>query len=161
VSPASINGTPTFTGIFTLAYSSISTTGTYPMTVTTTGAVSGTKTFTMNLIVQTSPCADAFVGAYTDDNTCTEDTISAPPTRNVTKGAEDQHLVFGTEFGSQTAIVNCISGTITFPEFDTYFPYEITGTGTISGTTITINWKKKFIFDPFTETTCQSVYTKK
>lgn len=142
------SGIPTFTSVLKLGNFNGATPGTYPLTLTATGAVSGAKTYNFNLTVNPElACTSQVVGGYSN---CSPGPYGDQVTAD---GSEVNKIWFDNIQGQQWVPkiygkFNCENNTIYIPQQTTYYPgnptpYQISGNGvlTVSGGTkiITLN----------------------
>lgn len=161
VSPDSLRGIPSFDGAFKLngyfpEVKSI------PITVTSTGEKSGTKSLEFNLNVSTNTgCASSIAGAYNETSNCNTDP-SAKYTRYVSRlPTSDNVVTIQTGGAAPRVTVNCTNGTFSVMKDTTYINplgySELTGDGTFDGRHITLNLHYKSIGSGETMD-CQSSY---
>lgn len=159
----SLKGIPSFNANFILGcyFTSV---GTFPVTVTTKGAVSGTKTFTFNMNVVANPtCATNLSGIYNESGSCNADpTISYPATVSTTSTA-GKVSVNASSTASFFATVDCSNATLSMVT-DTVVlmggPTIRTGSGTFGSKTFTMNIHQKLMNAPHTESDCTLTFKK-
>ena len=141
VTPASIGGTPSFSGIFTFHISS-QTAGTSQIKIVATTASGTTKNYTFNINASAnSNCGAGVAGLYTV-NTTANPTFSFPTAfpGSVTTTSVDNVVNIPTFYATVTAHLNCANQTFTTDAISSPDINISVGSGTYTGSTINLSY---------------------
>jgi hypothetical protein len=140
VTPASISGTPGFTGAFTFkVYSTAS--GTLPVSFKATSATSGNKSLAFNInVTPNSDCSDPYSGSWH----CVDTTAAGVSNTYSTTVSVDSvnRIMIRFRDNFVLANINCVNNAITTPAFRDYFTgADISaGSGTITRNYIILHY---------------------
>lgn len=143
-----LSGNPIFSDTLRMSYY-VKKNGVYPVTVNSTGVISGTKTHSFNLIVDSAQCNESLEGKYSGiiENSTSKNTIT------IVKSNDSNRIqIHGTNWdvylwgGGFSGYVNCNDRTITIPEHN-LGSIVVSGEGNFIANKVFINWKVLILFD--------------
>jgi len=123
--------------------------GVYPVTINTTGVISGTKMHSFNLTVDSAQCNESLEGRYSGiiENSTSKNTITIVKSNDSNRirihGTNWDVYLWGGGFGGY---VNCNNRTITIPEHN-LGSIVVSGEGNFIANKVFINWKILILFD--------------
>lgn len=141
--PTSFSGTPSFSGTFTIRLRTL-TSGTMPVTVTSTGTISGKKTLSFNVIASASTACEKLVNGYYTETPGCKDTTSYyyAQVADDTVG-DNKVMIYCRETQGQyiKVILNCSNSSFTIPSTAIgWGTNTVSGSGSYDKNGIVINW---------------------
>lgn len=151
-----ITGYPTYTAKFSLNCYFISE-GSFPVTITASGAKSGTKTLTFNVIVKPRSCPQysGLLGLYNSSG------CNSGGARYVLTSSKPGEVIISTSIGLLPFVPNCDNRSYTIPSFrPTTIAASVTGSITHTQKKISIKWYIDYDTPSYKDDTCIETLTK-